>query len=217
MIKVSDQGLLEIAEHEGIVPAPYKDSKGIWTFGIGHTAGAGGLDPREMNSRMPNDVDAAIVRALQIFREDIANVEKRIQAVIKTPLKQHQIDALASWDLNTGGLTWKHKTTKKPCQLVQQINSGNLSADGFMGWLRPIEIKGRREEEQELFRSGDYSANGDHIAVWETDGKGNLRRIMKTIKGRDLLKVMKAATVVMPTEVGDEHQSLWDRLLEKLR
>ena len=33
------------AEHEGIVPAPYRDSTGLWTYGIGHTAAAGAPGP----------------------------------------------------------------------------------------------------------------------------------------------------------------------------
>jgi lysozyme len=39
---ISAPGLIEIAEHEGIVPAPYLDSAGVRTWGIGHTAAAGG-------------------------------------------------------------------------------------------------------------------------------------------------------------------------------
>ncbi|GHF71251.1 lysozyme [Seohaeicola zhoushanensis] len=188
-MKVSDKGLLEIAEHEGIVPAPYLDSKGIWTYGIGHTAGAGGLDPLELDRAMPSNVEAAIGHAISVFREDIAKVERRIEAVIRVPLKQHQIDAIASWDLNTGGLTWK-SASGQPCQLVRQINAGDFSGEGFMGWQKPKEIIKRRKAERALFRTGNYDANGDDIPVWRTDGKGNLKGILRSFDGADLLALM---------------------------
>ena len=42
---MTDRGLLALARHEGIVPAPYLDVKRVWTFGVGHTAAAGAPDP----------------------------------------------------------------------------------------------------------------------------------------------------------------------------
>ena len=68
-MKVSNEGLLEIAEHEGIVPAPYLDSVGVWTFGIGHTAAAGGLKPEAMSRGMPTNLDDAIDKAISVFKE----------------------------------------------------------------------------------------------------------------------------------------------------
>jgi lysozyme len=52
-MKTSNKGLLEIAEHEGLVPAPYFDTKNVLTFGIGHTKMAGGIDPATMPRGMP--------------------------------------------------------------------------------------------------------------------------------------------------------------------
>lgn len=189
-MKVSNLGLLEIAEHEGIVPAPYKDSKGVWTFGIGHTAAAGGLDPREMVSAMPADVDRAIDRAIAVFREDVSKYEARVNQAIKVPLKQHQFDALVSFDLNTGGI-FKAK-------LTAAINSGDMSGKGFMGWTKPKEIIKRRKAEQALFRTGNYDANGDDIPVWRTDGKGNLKGVMRTYDGADLLERMLRGAEARP-------------------
>ena len=40
-MQMTERGLLALAGHEGVVPAPYRDSTGTWTFGIGHTAAAG--------------------------------------------------------------------------------------------------------------------------------------------------------------------------------
>lgn len=197
-MKTSLKGILEIAEHEGIVPAPYRDSVGVWTFGIGHTAAAGGLDPREMNSAMPKNVDAAVDRAISIFRDDLAKYEARVNAAIKVPLKQHQFDALVSFDFNTGGIY--------RANLTKQINAGDMSGEGFMGWLRPPEIKSRRTAEYRLFRTGDYDHNGDTIPIWKTNGAGNLAGILRTMSGNELAK--RLGRTATPAQSPDWLQTL---------
>jgi hypothetical protein len=47
-VQVTERGLLALSGHEGVVPAPYRDSTGAWTFGIGHTAAARPPDPAAM-------------------------------------------------------------------------------------------------------------------------------------------------------------------------
>lgn len=179
-MKLSDKGLLEIAEHEGIVPAPYKDSVGVWTYGIGHTAAAGGLDPAGMPMGMPANMDAAIGEALEVFRQDVGKYEKRVNDAIDVPLQQHEFDALVSFDFNTGGIF--------RAKLRHEINAGNANAaDRFMGWTRPPEIRKRRMAEMSLFKSGNYDANGTTIPVWRVDGKGNLRGIHSTVSGAEIL------------------------------
>lgn len=179
-MRTSLKGILEIAEHEGIVPAPYRDSVGVWTFGIGHTSAAGGLDPREMSSAMPTglQLEKAVDRAIEVFRADLVKYEARVNAAIKVPLKQHQFDALVSFDFNTGGI---HRAN-----LTKQINAGDMSGAGFMGWLRPPEIKSRRTAEYRLFRTGDYDHNGDMIPIWKTNGAGRLAGILRTMSGKEL-------------------------------
>ena len=59
---MTDRGLLALVRHEGIVPGPYLDVAGVWTFGIGHTAAAGSPDPVRMPRGMPEDLDAGIGR-----------------------------------------------------------------------------------------------------------------------------------------------------------
>lgn len=190
-MKVSDKGLLEICEHEGIVPAPYKDSQGVWTVFVGHTAMAGGLDPRVMARAMPTGaaLQSAIDRALIVFKDDIEKFEARVARAFPVPLRQHQFDALVSWDFNTGGATWR-SSTGKPCQLVQQVNRGDLSGDGFMGWLKPPEIRKRRTAEMRLFHTGNYDANGTLIPIWKTNGHGSLDGQLRTMEGAELLARM---------------------------
>jgi lysozyme len=182
-MKVSTRGILEIAEHEGIVPAPYYDSVGVLTYGIGHTKNAGGPDPAKMSLAMPSDIEKEIDKALKLFAQDVGKYEKRVNAAIKVPLAQHEFDALVSFDLNTGGI---HRA-----KLTKAINAHDPDAKRhFMGWLRPPELRKRRTAEMDLFHTGDYDANGDRIPVWKTNGKGKLIGQLRTMSGDDVLQRM---------------------------
>ena len=185
---ISTRGLLEIAEHEGIVPAPYLDSVGVWTWGIGHTAAAGGPDPAKMARAMPQDVDAAVMAAIEQFAVDVRGYVARVNEAIRVPLAQHQFDALVSFDFNTGGI---HRA-----KLTTAINAGEPdAARHFMGWLRPPEIRKRRTAEIALFRTGDYAANGDEVPIWRTDGKGKLTGLLRTMSGEELLRRIAVAPI----------------------
>lgn len=187
---ISPRGLIEIAEHEGIVPAPYLDSAGIWTWGIGHTAAAGGPDPARMTRAMPKDVDAAVMAAIDKFAIDVKGYVARVNDAIRVPVAQHQFDALVSFDLNTGGI---HRA-----KLIAAINAGDPdAARHFMGWLRPPEIRKRRTAEMALFRTGDYAANGDAVPIWRTDGRGKHTGVLRTMSGADLLQRIEAAPIPM--------------------
>lgn len=183
-MKLSDKGIVEIAEHEGIVPAPYRDSVGVVTFGVGHTAAAGGLDPAEMSGAMPTGdaLTAAVDRAIMVFRDDLAKYEDRVNAAIKVPLEQHEFDALVSFDFNTGGI---HRA-----KLTKAINAGDKSGAGFMGWLRPPEIRKRRTAEMNLFKTGDYDANGNTVPIWGTNGALKLTGVVGSVSGPSLIARM---------------------------
>ena len=184
-MKVSNKGLIEIAEHEGIVPAPYLDSVGVLTFGIGHTAAAGSPNPASMPLTMPtgHELEKAIDKAVMVFKADVVKYAKRVNAAIKVPLAQHEFDALVSFDFNTGGI---HRA-----KLTAAINAGDKdAARHFMGWLRPPEIRKRRTAEMNLFKTGDYDANGVMVPIWGTNGRGKLTGIIGQMDGRELLTRM---------------------------
>lgn len=195
-MKVSDKGVIEIAEHEGIVPAPYRDSVGVVTWGIGHTAAAGGLDPREMSSAMPEGdaLTAAIDRAIMMFKDDLEKYEARVNAAIKVPLTQYEFDALVSFDFNTGGI---HRA-----MLTKAINAGDKSGAGFMGWLRPPEIRKRRTAEMNLFKTGDYDANGNTVPIWGTNGALKLTGVVGQVSGPSLIARMGRSDVTEPPASG---------------
>lgn len=147
-MKVSREGLIEIAAHEGIVTSPYRDSVGVWTVGIGHTASAGAPDPK-IDRR-----EFSIPEIMDIFTRDIARFEARVNRAFKVKLKQHEFDAAVSFDFNTGGIfraSW-----------VKDINAGNraAAAKAFMRWRKPPEIIPRRQRECDLFFKGRYASGG---------------------------------------------------------
>ena len=165
-MQMTERGLLALARHEGIVPGPYRDAAGTWTFGIGHTAAAGAPDPVEMPRGMPADLNAAIREAFRIFRGDLARYEADVRRAIAVPLKPHQFDALVSFHYNTGGIA--------RAALTRHLNAGDreAAAKAFLNWRRPASVIPRREAERDLFRDGRYPTGP--IPVWGVDANGRV-------------------------------------------
>ena len=158
-MKTSLAGAMEIIGHEGIVLQPYKDSVGVWTIGIGHTAGAGSPDPRTFKGGL------TLNQAIELFRTDLAKYEKRVNSAFKVPLRQHEFDAAVSFDYNTGAI---HKAT-----WVKSFNAGkrDQAIREIMNWTKPPEIKGRRQKEQSLFATGLYTGAGFATVYPAVNGK----------------------------------------------
>ena len=165
-MKTSDAGLFALALHEGIVPAPYKDSVGVLTYGIGHTLGAGYPDPAKMQRGMPTNLDAALRDVFDLFRRDVAKYEAAVNRAVKVPVTQAQFDALVSFHYNTGAIG--------RASLVKRLNAGDVggAAAGFMAWKKPAEIIPRRKAEQELFAKGVYP--GGQVTVWQVSKAGKV-------------------------------------------
>ena len=193
-MQTSDRGIAAILAHEGVVPAPYLDSKGIWTYGVGHTAAAGAPNPANMPRGMPADLDAGVANAFEVFRRDLAKYEAAVAAAIRVPVDQHEFDAAVSFHFNTGAIgraTW-----------VKSLNSGNRAdaAAQIMAWRKPPEIIKRRESEQRLFRDGVYPSQMIH--VWTADSAGRVTwKTAAQLTPADALALMRGgAPDVEPTE-----------------
>ena len=165
-MKTSDAGLFALALHEGIVPAPYKDSVGVWTYGIGHTLGAGYPDPAKMKRGMPTNLDAALRDVFDLFRRDVAKYEAAVNRAVKVPITQAQFDALVSFHYNTGAIG--------RASFVKRLNAGDEvgAAAGMMAWSKPASIIDRRKAEQKLFAKGIYPTGT--VPVWKVDGNGRV-------------------------------------------
>jgi lysozyme len=140
----SNKGMIALIRREALVLRPYRDSKGIWTLGIGHTKSAGYPDPATVVDSM------SIPAAIALFRTDLIKYETAVRNALKVSVKQFEYDALVSFEFNTGGIGRAH--------LTAALNAGDRKGAiaGFMGWISPPEIMGRRLAEQKQFASGDY-------------------------------------------------------------
>lgn len=188
---MTDRGLLALVRHEGLVPGPYLDVKQVWTFGIGHTAAAGPPDPSRMPRGMPADLEAGVREAFKVFRADLAAYEAAVRRAVIVPLEPHEFDALVSFHYNTGGIA--------RAALTRHLNAGNRAAasDAFMGWLKPVAIRPRREAERDLFRHGRYPTGT--IPVWAVDRNGRvdfLRPIRRLTEAEALALLRPEATPV---------------------
>ena len=165
-MKTSDAGLFALALHEGIVPAPYFDSVGVKTYGIGHTAAAGAPDPASLPMGMPADLDAALRDVFDLFRRDVAKYEAAVNRAVKVPVTQAQFDALVSFHYNTGAIG--------RASLVKRLNAGDVAgaATGMMAWSKPAEIIPRRKAEQALFAHGTYPTG--QATVWQVNSAGKV-------------------------------------------
>lgn len=157
-MQLSPQGLFALALHEGIVPGPYKDSVGVWTYGIGRTAAAGPPDPVKMKRGMPLNLDAELIRVVELFARDAQRYTADVRRALRRPVEQHQFDALVSFHYNTGAIA--------RATLTKLVNAGDIdgAANAFMNWTKPPEVAKRRSAEKQLFQRGIYPS-GD-IPVW---------------------------------------------------
>jgi lysozyme len=191
-MRTSDRGLLALIRHEGVVPGPYLDVKGVWTFGIGHTAAAGPPDPAAMPRGMPADLAAGICEAFRAFRVDLACYEDEVLRAVKVALEPHEFDALVSFHYNTGGIA--------RATLTKALNAADraAAADAFMNWLKPAALRPRREAERDLFRHGRYQTGT--LPVWAVDAGGRvdfskpLRRLTET----EALALLRPAATPVP-------------------
>jgi lysozyme len=192
-MRTTERGLLALARHEGVVPAPYLDVKGVWTFGIGHTAAAGAPDPGKMRRGMPADLDADVAQAFRLFRSDLGRYEADVLRAVPVPLEPHEFDALVSFHYNTGAIA--------RAALTRALNAGDRAAAGgaFMNWLRPASLRSRREAERDLFRHGRYPEGP--IPVWAADAEGRVdfRQPVRRLSALEALALLRPPPV-LPAE-----------------
>jgi len=161
-VKTSIKGLIEIAREEGLVPAPYLDAVGVWTFGIGHAATSGlEPDPSKMARGMPADLDAAIALSFKLFRDHLGVFERGVLRAITVPMTQAQFDACVSLCFNIGTGRFGKSS------VARHMNAGNPSdaANSFLLWNKGrvngklVRIEGlanRRDREKRIFETRRY-------------------------------------------------------------
>ncbi|WP_431223645.1 lysozyme [Serratia sp. L9] len=89
-INTSEKGLYLIADFEGCQLAPYQCSAGVWTQGVGHTAGV--LPGKPITPE----------QAAKDLLDDIRQVETRMAACLPPDMPQPIYDAVIAFAFNVG-------------------------------------------------------------------------------------------------------------------
>lgn len=135
------QALLETCE--GLRLAAYRDVRGRWTIGYGHTG-------PEVVAGLTWTQEQAVVA----MQEDTLWAARCVNANVKVVLNQNQFDALVSFTYNVGVGDFNKST------LLVLLNSGDYdgASEQFMRWVFAGTqvsdgLKNRREKEQALFNT----------------------------------------------------------------
>lgn len=141
-MKTSENGRKQITLREGEKLKAYKDSVGVWTIGVGHTAAAG----------LPHPVAGMVITAAEadaILTHDLLATEAQVMKLVKVHLTQNQFDALVSFVFNVGAGAFGGST------LLRKLNAGDYAqaAEQFLVWVKQPELKGRRKQEKAQFLS----------------------------------------------------------------
>lgn len=123
-MRTSDEGLALIKREEGLRLDAYQDTGGVWTIGYGHTAAAGPPAPGR-------GMKITRAEAEDIFRRDVAAVERDVARLVKVPLTQGQFDALVSFTFNLGAGQLAKST------LLRRVNAKRYddAPAEFMRWV----------------------------------------------------------------------------------
>lgn len=147
---VSALGRAFIGSKEACYLYGYKDSGGVWTAGMGHTAAAGGLKPGPSTK-------LTLAQACQLLTADLKKYSDRVIRALG-PLKQHELDGFTSFDMNTGAITsgtvddrWNRGDRAGALNVLgQYVNDNGKRLAGLVT---------RRAEEIKIIRDGKYPAN----------------------------------------------------------
>ena len=136
-MNISDKGLAVLKLREGSRNKAYKDVKGIWTIGVGHTG------PEVQEGLVWTDQ-----QILDVLKQDVKVAEQGVTDNVRVALSQNQFDALVSFIFNVGVTAFRRST------MLKYINIGEfgLAAQQFDRWVIPVEVTSRRMSEKAQFQ-----------------------------------------------------------------
>lgn len=116
--KINQRGLVLVKQFEGLSLKAYRDPKGIWTIGYGHTRNV-----------KPGDVITK-QRAEVLLKQDLGTAEAAVRRLVKVNLNSNQFSALVSFTFNLGGGAFGRST------LLKKLNQGDYlgAANEFPRW-----------------------------------------------------------------------------------
>lgn len=123
-MKIDKSGFDLLVRLEGLKTKAYKDTKGIWTIGIGSTYYANGERVKEGDSLTKDE-------CMYLFELTKSKYENPINKGLKVPISQNQFNALFCFCYNVGAFGFLNST------LLKQINAGaekKRIEEAFMLW-----------------------------------------------------------------------------------
>jgi len=156
-MKTSKKGIDFITAREGFRLKPYKDSKGLWTVGVGHL-----LTETELHTGLIHHPDFDLsnkdwrklteIDVKNLLRYDLTRFENSVGYNLPN-IKQNEFDALVSFSFNVGVGAFESSTLVKYVKLGLDIASIEKQ---FLRWAHPPELLGRRKLEVKLYKKGIY-------------------------------------------------------------
>jgi len=139
VMAIAKSTLSFITKEEGLRNKAYKDSKGLWTIGVGHL-----IKPDEQHLLSATLTDEQVEELLQ---SDLRWCQDAVDNGVKVPLTQNQYDALYSLCFNIGETNFRKST------VLRKINENDLkgAADAILMWNKPEVLINRRKRERALF------------------------------------------------------------------
>lgn len=182
LVPITARIAAELLDHEAIVREAYKDSAGVWTWGVGVTNASGHRIGRYLDN--PQSIARCLEIYIWLLREKYAPAVRA--AFAGHALTEAQFGAALSFHYNTGAIGragW-----------VRLWKAGDIDGAraAFMEWRKPPEIVERREKERDLFFDGRWSGSGK-ATVWPVRKPsyrpdwGNPQRVDVTADLRELL------------------------------
>jgi len=139
VMAIAKSTLSFITKEEGLRNKAYKDSKGVWTIGVGHL-----IKPDEQHLFTATLTDEQVEELLQ---SDLKWCQDAVDNNVKVPLTQNQYDALYSLCFNIGETNFRKST------VLRKINENDLkgAADAILMWNKPEVLINLRKRERALF------------------------------------------------------------------
>ena len=139
IMAIAKSTLSFITKEEGSRNKAYKDSKGLWTIGVGHLIKA---DEQHLITATLSDQEVE-----DLLKKDLKWCSEAVETSVKVPLAQNQFDALYSLCFNIGETAFRKST------VVRRINENDLNgaAEAILMWNKPEVLINRRKRERALF------------------------------------------------------------------
>lgn len=149
-MQLSDAGKDALAEREGMRLTAYKDERGIYTIGLGHTSAAG-------PPKVTPGLAITEAEAWEIFHRDVMKFANHVRPHLRCELEQHEFDALVSFIYNVGPSAFIKST------VLKRLNAGDKAgaAEALLMWQKPKSLKSRRYGEYWQFKGGRAYARAD--------------------------------------------------------